>query len=283
MVAERQKILIFGATGKLGSALLSIFRLNGHEVVGLGSAQFDINHYQNIGSVLKQYTPDIVINCAALLGIDACEQSPTKANIMNALFPRELSLQATVFGFQLVHFSTDAVFSGREQGEYAEFDLPNPVNHYGFTKYASELILSSHQQDHYIFRIPMLFGPGGNGGQFVEKMLMLARTADELKIAEDIVTSPSYSLDIAKHVYSIVIEAGQPGLFHLSNAGKASLFDLISYAKQKLNFKADITPASYKDFSFIGQKNTVTPLVSNKVPSLRHWQAAFDDYLLTVE
>jgi dTDP-4-dehydrorhamnose reductase len=275
------KVLIFGATGKLGSAITLAFKAAGYDVITFSSATFDINNYHEVASILDKAQPDIVINCAAMLGIDACHVNPSKAFVMNALFPRQLAIESNRLDYQLIHFSTDAVFAGRVSSPYSEEDVPNPVNQYGFTKYASEQLVQECSEQAYVFRIPMLFGLGGAGSQFVEKMLHLATSKDELKIASDIITSPSYSNDIAKEVLAISLSSSDFGLYHLANAGAASLYDLMTHAKQQLGFKSEIIPVSYKHFSFVGDKNTETPLVTIKRSPLRHWREAFDDYLTT--
>ncbi|MBL4898872.1 MAG: NAD(P)-dependent oxidoreductase, partial [Colwellia sp.] len=207
---------------------------------------------------------------------------PESAFIMNSLFPRELAILSKELDFTLIHFSTDAVFDGSKDGPYNEADLPAPVNQYGFAKYMSEEFIHHFADNYYIFRIPMLFGEGGKGNQFVEKMISRAAKSAEIKISTDIVTSPSYTKDIAEQLLTVIKNKMEFGLYHLSNSGTASLHDVMLYITEKLNLRAQVIPASYKDFPFLGQKNTVTPIVSTKLTPLRTWQAALDDYLATM-
>ncbi len=195
-----------------------------------------------------------------------------------ALRPRlaELSLKHS---FLLVHFSTDAVFHDRRSGFYTEDDCARPVNIYGFTKYGADCFIQAIASDFYIVRISILFGESNRNLQFVEKMLQKAREgASVLKIADDIIASPTYNLDVARELRRMIETRVPPGVYHVVNSGRASLWELMREVVSGLGLAVRVEKGSYKDFPSAGRKNTCTPLRSVKLPALRPWQEAVGEY-----
>ncbi|HET9910421.1 MAG TPA: SDR family oxidoreductase, partial [Anaerolineales bacterium] len=141
------RILVTGASGLLGISL-ALEAARAHEVFGadrgtLRSAPFqvikaDLLHRNAIDSLLDQARPDWLVNCAALANLDACEENPDLARILNAEIPGELAQACVKRGVRFVHISTDAVFDGAKTDPYTEEDLPNPLGVYSQTKLAGE-------------------------------------------------------------------------------------------------------------------------------------------------
>ncbi|MCG8509880.1 MAG: NAD(P)-dependent oxidoreductase [Rhodospirillales bacterium] len=273
-----EKVLLFGHTGKMGTALSSAFGA-AFDVVGVNSSGIDVRDGAAVRSLVGETKPDVIINAVARLGIDHCEQHATEAFEVNALFPAVLAQCARDRGAVLVHLSSETVFSGVKGGFLTEDDTPDPVNAYGMSKYMSELVVRDLLADHYIFRLPVLFGQCRKRVHFVERMVDRVRDGDKhLRMADDIVTSPTYSRDAAETIFKAV-SAGAPfGLYHVCNSGKASLYDLMTETVRLLGLDAVVEPASHEDFPSQGRKNTVTPLRQTKLPELRTWKAALADY-----
>ncbi len=273
-----KRVLIFGAGGKLGSAVCRAFQ-DSYIVDGKVRSDVDITQAEQVVETIKKSSPDVVINTAAFVGIDACECDPQYAFAANTLFPKQLAELADWKKFLLVHISTDAVFSGAKQDFYTEQDCPQPINIYGLTKYMGDCCVKAITPKYYIFRIPLLFGDNPGNNQFVEKMLARLRQGEtELQISDDIVTSPSFSEDIAHAIKNIVGSGMRYGLYHLANAGQATLFDLIRELVHHINSSAIVTRCSHTAFPSKGMKNTYTPIRSIKLSPMRSWQAAFTEY-----
>lgn len=271
-------LLLLGCTGKVGTAVSSVFG-DGYSISELCSRDFDANELDTVKDVIGKHNPDIVINTAAFLGIDPCEKEPEKAFRMNALYPKALGELSREMGFLLVHFSTDAVFDGAKRDFYTERDIPVPLNVYGATKYCGDCFVQATAERYYILRVSVLFGKTPKNNQFIEKMLKKANEGQKvLKIADDIVSSPTYSKDAALEAKRI-IEGQMPfGLYHLANEGKASLYELQKAVVEAIGLDVKVEKASYKDFPYIGIKNTYTPLRSEKIPPLRPWEEAVKEY-----
>jgi len=274
----KNKVLLLGSTGKMGTALMCVFQ-DGYSIIGKNSRDFDASDFVQVRRLIEEIQPNIVLNTVALLGIDPCEQDPLKAFCINTLYPKCLAELSKEKDFLLVHFSTDAVFNDRQEGFCKEVDTPRPLNVYGLTKYGGDCFIQNIAKEFYIFRVSVLFGETSKETQFVEKMLKKIKSGQKvLRISDDIISSPSYSKDIAKEVRRI-IETNPPfGLYHIVNEGKASLFDLMQEIVRNLGLAVSVERCSYKDFPFIGVKNTCTPLKSQKLKPLRPWQEAVKEY-----
>lgn len=273
-----KRILLLGSTGKMGLALRHIFR-DDYLIAGKNSSNFDAVNFEQVRNLIEKNTPDIVINTVAFLGIDPCEKDPEKAFRLNTLYPKFLAELSNEKGFLLVHFSTDAVFNDEKGDFYTEKDCPYPLNLYGYTKYGADCFIQTIAKRYYIFRIPVLFGETVKDTQFVEKMLQKVKEGQgNLKISDDIISSPTYSKDVAKEVRSILDASYQFGLYHIANEGKASLYDLMKEITKNLTLDVKVEKASYRDFPFLGIKNTFTPIKSEKVAPLRHWKEALKEY-----
>lgn len=273
-----KKLLLLGSTGKMGLALRKTFEPE-FEIIGKNSKDFNALDLESVREVINAAKPDILINTVAFLGIDPCEKEPDRAFKINTLYPKYLAELSNKLGYLFVHFSTDAVFNDEKKNFYIEKDQACPLNIYGLTKYGGDCFIQSIAKKYYIFRIPLLFGETTKNNQFVEKMLeKIKQGCKVLKVSGDIISSPSYSLDVAREVKRI-IEAKYPfSIYHIANEGAVTLYELMCEIKDNLGLKVTIEKASYLDFPFIGIKNTCTPIKSGKLDKLRPWKEAVREY-----
>jgi dTDP-4-dehydrorhamnose reductase len=277
---NRPKVMILGHKGKLGRALFSIFASD-HNVIGANRSDFDAADMHQVRRLISVNQPDLVINAAAFVGIDACECDPISALKVNSLFPKQLAELANELKFTLIHFSTDAVFADcKNENSFTESSRAQPINIYGCTKYNADCLIAAIAKQYYICRISLLFGPTDRKEQFVEKMLSkIYNGQKELQIANDVICSPSYSLDIAKSVKGLCQNNAPYGLYHIANEGRISLFTLIRTIILEMNLPVEVRPTSKEFFPSRAIKNSCTSITSEKIESLRPWQTALQDYL----
>ena len=131
------KILIVGAGGRLGAALLREYH-GEHDVAGFNHAQLDLSSFDKIREKLGGTDFDVLINAAAFTNVDLCEQQPDRAFRINAEAPRVLAEICGEKNAKLIHFSTDYVFDGEKRAPYTEEDEANPISVYGESKLAGE-------------------------------------------------------------------------------------------------------------------------------------------------
>jgi len=274
----KKRILLLGYTGKMGIAIGDIFKEN-YEIIGKNTKDFNAEYPKSVKRIIEESKPDIVINTVAFLGIDPCEKKPEKAFKINTLYPKLLAELSREKKFLLVHFSTDGVFDDKKQDFYTESDTPCPLHVYGMTKYGGDCFVQSFATRYYIIRIPVLFGETKKNTQFVEKMLERTKKGQShLRISDDIISSPTYSRDVAAKIKDIIEKKIPYGIYHLTNKGKASLYELMREIAENLKLDIILKPASHKEFPSVGVKNTCTPIASEKIETLRPWKEAVKSY-----
>lgn len=204
-------ILVVGANGMLGKDLMALLGNRGR---GVDIDDIDITDFQSTERVLTALRPSVVINCAAYTDVDGCETNVETAMQVNGEGVGHLAMATRMIGARLVQVSTDYVFDGGKGSPYQEDDAPNPLSIYGESKLAGELN-AAYNPDHLIVRTQWLYGR--HGKNFVETMLRLAAEKDELSVVDDQIGSPTWTVDLAKAIISL-IENGCLGIYHAANA-----------------------------------------------------------------
>ena len=167
------KLLITGAAGQLGQALVQAAGRQGWEVAATDVPDLDITDPQAVWGELSRQRPEVVINAAAATRVDDLESDPDGALRVNALGPRNLAVACRRLGIKLIHLSTDYVFDGAKPGPYVEWDTTGPLSVYGRSKLLGEEWVRQQCPDHFIVRTAWLYGvPGPN---FVTAILARGR------------------------------------------------------------------------------------------------------------
>jgi dTDP-4-dehydrorhamnose reductase len=279
---------VLGAAGQLGRDLCP--RLSG-EVIALsrgGSLAADLSRPESLRGMLDQVRPDVVVNCAAYNFVDKAESEPQEAFAVNAWGVRELARLCGERDCLLVHFSTDYVFGIDEtrRQPWAESDAPGPVSVYGLSKLAGEYLVRALCPRHLVIRTCGLYGvwgSGGKGGNFVETMLRLAAQGKPLRVVDDQICTPSYTVDVAEATIAL-LATDQPGLFHVTNSGSCSWYDLTRTIFEFSHVQADLRPIPTSARSDPARRPAYSVLDHAGLRGLgiaspRPWQVALAAYL----
>jgi dTDP-4-dehydrorhamnose reductase len=235
-------IMVIGASGQLGTDLCEV--LQNSDIIPLTHADIEITDMNSAREAFKKHNPDIVINTAAYVRVDDCEDDPDTAFRVNALGAQNVASLAQEYNAGLVYISTDYVFGGNggpRDRPYTESDTPVPLSTYGKSKLAGETSVQSLCPRHFIIRSSALFGIKGarsKGGNFVETMLRLAKERDEIRVVNDQIFSPTYTKDLAGKIARL-IETEYYGIFHITNKGSCSWYE---FAKEILKLSGSKTP-----------------------------------------
>ena len=159
------KVFITGAAGNLGAELVRQLAKR-HRVVGadiLDGVDFrlDVTDYQACRRLLADIAPDIVVHPAAWTDVDGCAKDPARALLINGVGTAHLAALTAGLGIPLLYVSSNEVFDGKLDRPYVEYDRPNPVNAYGYSKCYGERALAQTNPKHYIVRSSWLFAHGG--------------------------------------------------------------------------------------------------------------------------
>lgn len=214
------RIVITGHKGQLGTALQEV--LEGETLFGLDLPQHDITDGQATTRAIADFVPQVVIHAAAMTNVDGCERDPDAAYRINGLGTQNVVLACQRCGAAMVCVSTNEVFDGTKGEPYLEFDQPNPINTYGRSKLAGELITQALLNRFYIVRTAWLYAQGGSN--FVTKMIQIADERGELRVVTDEVSSPTYAPDLAEAIAKL-IRTDHYGIYHFTNEGACSRYD----------------------------------------------------------
>lgn len=157
------KLLITGAEGVLGSALVRVAKEMGYSVMALDRAELDITDLGRARALIAKTRAEVVINCAAFSNVDAAQKFPQEALKVNRDGARTLAAAAAEIGAKIVYLSTDYVFDGKKTSPYLPGDQTAPLNLYGISKLAGEQAVREVAPQALILRTSWLFGDGGRG------------------------------------------------------------------------------------------------------------------------
>lgn len=274
------KIMIFGATGCFGTALESVCLSKHLDVVPLTHADVDVVDHEAVCALIDRECPSVIVNSVAIVGINPCEEAPDKAFSIHATAALNMMKAATECGAIFVQTSTHAVFDGTKDTPYTEDDVPNLGNVYGVSKYAAELFAATWCPRYYTVRFPTMYGPRRNNAPgFVDKALGWMKDGRELSISADKIDSPTFALDAAQTVLNLVRDDHPNGVYHVANAGQVSYFDFVCALRDLIGSNAIIRPAKDADFPGLAPKPLKTTIESIKLPPMRDWRDALEDYV----
>jgi dTDP-4-dehydrorhamnose reductase len=219
------KIAIIGAAGMLGGQLVRTLA-GDHQVLAWDLPQIDITRRaETIASVAEQ-SPQLIINCAACVNIEQCQSKAEIAWRVNALGSQNLALAASLLGCDYLYFSSDYVFDGNASGDYDELDPPCPVNEYGRSKLAGEVLARQVWPRTYVVRTAWLFG--GQQDNYVRRVLAMAQREGLVRMGTDQLESPTYTRHLAEAV-SALIATGAYGTYHVTSQGACTRLEFAEF------------------------------------------------------
>jgi len=235
------KFLITGSNGQLAREFIRVLGAAGHEVVAPTEESLDISDLSAIHEAISENKPEVIINCAAYNLVDKAEEDSDAACSVNAIGARNLAIASKKHNVLLVHFSTNYVFDGSKEDFYTEEDQPNPVNNYGKSKLLGERFVAEETDDFLLFRLSWVFGEGRQN--FLFNLSKWAEKNRVLKVVCDETSVPTFTEDIAK-VTLLAVDHGLKGIFHLTNGGYATRYEVARYFFEKLGVDKLILPVS---------------------------------------
>ncbi len=270
------KILVTGGSGQLGSEIIRQLKDAGRLFMAPERSELDVTDAEQTTEFIDRTAPDIIIHCAAFTDVNRAEEEEERAFLVNATGTRHIAEAASRIGAELVYISTDYVFDGKKKEPYGEDDLPAPLNAYGRSKLAGEEAVRKAGYRHYIVRTSWLFG--GGGPDFIKKILTLSKTNRTLKVVDDVLGSPTYTVDLAAAILKL-IGSGRFGTVHLSNAGACSWCGLAREAIRLSRKRTSILPCRSEEYPSKAARPGYSVLVNRKEAPLPPWEDAVKRYI----
>jgi dTDP-4-dehydrorhamnose reductase len=279
-----QRIIVLGATGQLGTDLVEVLQQEDNfEVFPISHQDADCTDREAMRRTFAQVRPDIVVNCAAFVRVDECEERVDEAFRVNAVGAYNVAKACAEIEALCVYIGTDYVFDGAKDTPHLESDFPNPINVYGASKLAGEYLTRQATPCWLIIRMASLFGKTGSrgkGGNFVETVIKKAKAGERLNVVNDITMSPTYTRDAAGAVARL-LRTRATGLFHVTNAGTCTWYGFARAISEIAGLGDPVHPVSSTEFLMAARRPKNSSLGSNRAGfELRPWQDALKAYLL---
>ena len=250
-------VLVTGANGQLGSSIHArISQYPGYNFLFTDIDTLDICDKEAVRKYVLENDVQYVMNCAAYTAVDKAEEHEDLCMRINRDAVRNLGEAAHAVGAKVIHVSTDYVFDGTSCRPYLESDATCPVSVYGHTKLAGEQALMEVCPDSVIIRTAWLYSEFGKN--FCKTMMNLTATKPHLKVVFDQVGTPTYALDLAKAIETVLKDYAdkknehdydKTGIYHYSNEGVCSWFDFTkSIAEYNGTTACDVQPCHSDEF-----------------------------------
>lgn len=276
--------MITGDKGQLGSDCASILNKS-YEVLGVDIDEMDIAEYQDVETLVRQFVPSFIINCAAYTQVDDCETQKELAWKVNVTGAENLARCVEKHGGRLIHISTDYVFDGRKSvpETYVETDVTNPISYYGKTKLEGEKAVIRTTDQHVIVRTSWLYGI--RGYNFLKTMLKLALKNSDKKInvVNDQFGSPTWSYRLALQIARL-IEMNALGLYHASAEGYCTWYELAHYFLEKMAVPYMVIPCTTAEYPTAAERpmNSILEnwnLKEKGINIMAHWKTDVDEFV----
>lgn len=302
------KVFVTGVGGQLGHDVMNELHKRGYEGIGSDLAPqyagiqdgspvtemayfpMDITNALMVEQVLTAVNPDVVVHCAAWTAVDLAEDADKREIVraINAGGTQNIADICKKLDCKMVYISTDYVFDGLGTKPW-EPDCKDykPLNVYGQTKLDGELAVSNALEKFFIVRIAWVFGL--NGKNFIKTMLTIGKKYDTLRVVNDQIGTPTYTLDLSRLLVDI-IETEKYGYYHATNeGGYISWYDFACEIFRQAGYSTKVIPVTTEEYGLskaarpFNSRLDKTKLVEAGFEPLPTWQDALSRYLKEIE
>ncbi|HID94396.1 MAG TPA: dTDP-4-dehydrorhamnose reductase [bacterium (Candidatus Stahlbacteria)] len=281
------KVLLIGANGQLGSDIVKVFQgKNDIELFPLTHKDIEVTDFQSVKKSVALYGPEFIINTAAFHNVDRCEEEVESAFKVNAFAQVNLCKICNEKDITYVFFSTDYLFNGKKDVPYTEEDCPKPINIYGISKLAGELIIQYMLEKYYIVRVSGLYGatgPSGKKWNFVDLMLAKAKQGEKIRVVDDQRLTPTSTSDVANKLYEL-IHVPEYGIYHMTNEGDCTWYEFAQCVFKIADLNPNLEPCKTGSFGNKAKRPRYSVLGNYALRSLgiemKHWKKAVRQYLI---
>jgi dTDP-4-dehydrorhamnose reductase len=272
------KYLVTGIEGQLAAAFARRFEKAGRDFL---YPRLDISDFDAVMDAVAAFKPDVILNCAAYNFVDKAETDYAGVFKANAFGPALLAHAAKKHDALLVHYGSDYIFDGLKKTPYMENDPAAPLNQYGKSKLAGELLVRESGARALVLRLSWVFGAGRQN--FIGKLREWAAGGGPLKIASDEVSVPTYVEDVVD-VTLKALDGGLSGVYHLVNSGFCSRYEWAEAVVKELGLKNKLEKVSAETFNLPARRPAFSAMSNRKISEqlglgIRDWREAVKSYL----
>lgn len=261
----KKKVIVVGANGQLGRCIQELVEeYFNFDFYFFSSKELDITLKKEVIDVFVQNNFDYCINCAAYTAVDKAELEQEKAFEVNVKGVENIAKACESNDVKLIHISTNFIFDGKANKPYTEESATNPLSVYGRTKLEGENKIINSLKHFMIIRTSWLYSEYSEN--FVNKMLNLAKTNNEINVVSDQIGSPTYAIDLAKTILTILgVDFNKYGIYNYSNEGTASWYDFAQAVFLYRGIKTKVSPIKSKAFKTTAKRPAYSVLNCSKI------------------
>jgi dTDP-4-dehydrorhamnose reductase len=266
------QVLVTGANGQLGREIKKLRNYFSQIYTFTDIEELDVTSKKDLDRYLAAHPVDYIINCAAYTDVDGAESEPEKAMQLNGEAIGHLVQVLESFPeTKLIHISTDYVFRGDIIRPLREDDRTDPVSVYGMSKLEGEKKLKDHPRA-LVMRTSWLFSLFGKN--FVKTMINKMDLRDQVRVVYDQIGTPTYAEDLARAIMQIIsnVEEGKklftPGIFHYSNEGVCSWYDLAMEVCRQNSCKGNVIPVESTEYPMPAARPAYSVLNKAKIKAI---------------
>lgn len=283
------RVLITGANGQLGRDIVNELGKRGHtaittDITGEVDYFLDVTRESAVEEI-KKINPEAIIHCAAWTAVDAAEDEENKEKVytINVTGTKNLVDAAKDLDCKFLYLSTDYVFGGQGETPWKADDKNfAPLNYYGETKLKGEVEVNRLDK-FFVVRISWVFGL--NGKNFIQTMINVGKTHDEVRVVNDQIGTPTYTYDLSRLLVDM-IETDKYGYYHATNeGGYISWYDFCVEIYKQAKMSTKVTPVTTKEYGLSKAKRPLnsrldkSKLSDNGFVGLPEWKDALSRYL----
>ena len=269
------KVLITGAEGQLGRVLQQ--RLgNSFNLIATTKSpsdmaikkrnlrKMDITDFSSVESCIKIENPDIIINCAAMTNVDACEKNHTLAHEINVVGIQNI-IKATNKRVKTIQLSTDYVFEGKD-GPYSETDPTHPISYYGRYKLEAENVLRGALHPYSIIRGGVLYGDPLNAKpNFFAWVYDSLSQNKNIKVVTYQTSNPTWLPSLSDAIMKLILLNGE-GVYHFGSDDHLNRYEFAVLIATVFGFNAElITPVASNSMPFVARRPIHSGLNTKKI------------------
>lgn len=279
------KLAIIGGYGQVGQEFQK--HVPSGDLILLSHDQIEVADEDSVRSCLEGFDFDVVINLAAFHNTNQCEKYKEKAFLVNCIGAHNVARVSHDLNRKVVFFSTDYVFGldSCRDTPYLESDIVAPVNTYGASKAAGEMMVRTLNKNHLIVRSSGLYGvvTSKKGGTFPEKMYKMAQAGEPVRVVNDQVMSPTYTYELAERTIAF-LEKDVTGTIHIAGRGECSWYEFARATLELLGIDYEIEPVSSSVFPSEANRPRYSVLGSMffekyRVKPMSFWKEALKKYV----
>lgn len=268
------KVLLFGASGQVGSAFRSV--APAHMVVDAPtSGTVSLRDASAVQEYIRDTRPNVIVNTAAFTKVDDAETAHDDAFAINATAPGVMAEAGRTIGARFIHLSTDYVFDGHGDLPYSTTAPTHPLNVYGASKLGGEQAVAVADPTAAIVRTSWVHS--GSGVNFVATAVRVLGAGKSMRVVDDQVGAPTRASTLAHACLRLIEQRDIAGLLHVTDAGVASWYDVACCVRDTMHSAgrvpddALISPVDSSAFPRAARRPQVSILATHETRARMGW------------